>query len=130
MSNSILLYHRARGYGLSRELWLIQAGILVNALGWGAVLPFEVIYLHDGRGFGLGESGAIVGAITGLGVVASPAAGFAIDRFGARSCGAWAAVLLAAGYTWLALAHTPLEAFLGRRLPESATEPSGPARQR
>ena len=33
-----------------RELWLVQGGILLNTLGWGAVLPFEVIYLHDGRG--------------------------------------------------------------------------------
>jgi hypothetical protein len=32
----------------------VQAGIFLNALGWGAVLPFEIIYLHDGRGFSLG----------------------------------------------------------------------------
>ena len=40
---------RRPGFGLSRELWLIQAGIFLNMLGYGAVLPFEVIYLHDGR---------------------------------------------------------------------------------
>jgi hypothetical protein len=36
--------------GLSRELWLVQGGIFLNMLGYGAVLPFEIIYLHDGRG--------------------------------------------------------------------------------
>jgi len=37
------------GFGLSRELWLVEVGIFLNYLGYGAVLPFEVIYLHDGR---------------------------------------------------------------------------------
>jgi hypothetical protein len=45
-------FTRRIGFGLSRELWLIEAGILPNMLGYGAVLPFEVIYLHNGRGPG------------------------------------------------------------------------------
>ena len=52
-------------FGLSRELWLVQAGIFLNMLGYGAVLPFEVIYLHDGRGFSLGVAGLVVGTLTG-----------------------------------------------------------------
>jgi hypothetical protein len=38
-------------FGLSRKLWLIEAGVFLNMLGYGAVLPFEIIYLHNGRGF-------------------------------------------------------------------------------
>jgi hypothetical protein len=38
------------------------------------VLPFEIIYLHDGRGFSLSVAG-LVGLMTGVGVVAAPLAG-------------------------------------------------------
>src|SRR5579863_8648151 len=90
------------GFGLSRELWLVEAGIFLNMLGYGAVLPFEVIYLHDGRGFSLG-----IGVITGTAIVTAPAARPLIDRHGARVTSVGAGVALAAGYTGLALAHSP-----------------------
>src|SRR6266566_6772752 len=75
-------------FGLSRELWLVEAGIFLNMLGYGAVLPFEIIYLHDGRGFSLGVAGLVIGTITGLAVVAAPVAGPVIDRLGARATAA------------------------------------------
>lgn len=31
-------------FGLSRELWLIEAGVFLNMLGYGGVLPFEIIW--------------------------------------------------------------------------------------
>ena len=99
------------GFGISRELWLVEIGVFLNMLGYGAVLPFEIIYLHDGRGFSLGVAGLVVGTITGIAVVASPAAGPLIDRFGARLTATGAGVALAAGYAGLAFAHTPAEAF-------------------
>jgi MFS family permease len=98
-------------FGLSRELWLIEAGVFLNMLGYGGVLPFEIIYLHSGRGFSLGVAGLVVGTITGIAVVVSPAAGQLIDRFGARLTAIAAGVALAAGYGGLAFAHTPAEAF-------------------
>jgi MFS family permease len=100
------------GFGLSRELWLIVLGIFLNYLGYGAVLPFEVIYLHDGRGFSLGAAGLVVGLITAVAVVISPLAGPLIDRFGARATATGAGVALAAGYAGLALADTPALAFV------------------
>ena len=57
---------------LPRELWVVQVGMFLNYLGWGAVMPFEVIYLHDGRGFGLGVAGLVVGTLTGLAVITAP----------------------------------------------------------
>ena len=98
-------------FGLSRELWLVQVGIFLNALGWGAVLPFEVIYLHEGRGFSLGAAGLIVGTLTGIAVVAAPLTGPLIDRFGARAAAAGAGIALAAGYAGLAFARTEDAAF-------------------
>ena len=103
---------RRLGFGLSTELWIVQVGIFLNYLGWGAVLPFEVIYLHDGRGFSLGVAGLVVGILTGLAVVAAPVAGPVIDRVGARATAAGAGTALAAGYAGLAVAHTPRQAFL------------------
>jgi len=98
-------------FGLSRELWLIEAGVFLNMLGYGAVLPFEIIYLHNGRGFSLGVAGLVIGTITGVAVVVSPTAGQLIDRFGARLTAIGAGVALAAGYGGLAFVHTPAEAF-------------------
>jgi MFS family permease len=100
------------GFGLSRELWIVEAGIFLNMFGYGAVLPFEVIYLHDGRGFSLGVAGLVVGAITGVAVVAAPLAGPVIDRFGARAITAAAGAALAAGYAGLAFARSPGQALV------------------
>jgi len=103
-------------FGLSRTLWLVQAGIFLNMLGYGAVLPFEIIYLHDGRGFSVGTAGLAVGLITGMAVVAAPLAGPLIDRYGARAIAVGAGVALAGGYAGLALARTPAQAFAAAAL--------------
>lgn len=107
---------RRLGFGLPRELWLIEAGILLNMLGYGAVLPFEVIYLHDGRRFSLGVAGLVVGALTGTAVVTAPLAGPLIDRYGARLTAVGASVVLATGYAGLAFAHSPAEALAAAAL--------------
>lgn len=104
------------GFGLSRELWLVVLGMFLNYLGYGAVLPFELIYLHDARGFPLEVAGLVVGLLTGAAVVISPLAGPLIDRFGARAMATGAGVALAAGYAGLAFAHTPALAFAAAAL--------------
>lgn len=103
-------------FGLSREVWLVQTGIFLNALGYGAVLPFEVIYLHDGRGFSLGVAGLVLGLITGVAVVIAPLVGPMIDRFGARVTATGGGIALAAGYAGLAFASSPVQAFVAAAL--------------
>ena len=105
-----------RVLGLSRELWTVQIGIFLNTLGYGAVLPFEIIYLHNGRGFSLGTAGLVVATITGVAVAAGPVFGPLIDRLGARITALVAGVLLAAGYAALAFAREPELAFIGAAL--------------
>src|SRR5215510_16186741 len=95
------------GFGLSRELWIVTLGIFLNSLGYGAVLPFEIIYLHDGRGFNLSVAGLVVAMLSGVAVVTAPLAGSLIDRFGARATATVAGMALAAGYAGLAFAHLP-----------------------
>lgn len=107
---------RLPGFGLSSAVWLIAFGIFLNALGYGAVLPFEIIYLHDGRGFGLGVAGLVVGTITGTAVLSGPLVGPLIDRFGARTTLVGAGVALAAGYGGLGLAASPGSAFAAAAL--------------
>ena len=73
-------------FGLSRQVWIVEIGVFLNMLGYGAVLPFEIIYLHDGRGFDLGVAGLVVGLVTGVAVVTSPIAGASRrDRSGRSS---------------------------------------------
>lgn len=103
---------RRLSFGLSRQLWVVQVGIFLNHLGWGAVLPFEIIYLHEARDFSLGVSGLVVGTVTGLAVVAAPVAGTLIDRVGARATAVGAGLALAVGYGALAFAQTPAHAFI------------------
>jgi MFS family permease len=86
--------------------------VFLNYLGWGGVMPFELIYLHEARGFSLGVAGLVVGTVTGLAVVAAPFAGPIIDRFGSRAVATVALVLLAAGFIGLAFVRTPLHAFI------------------
>jgi MFS family permease len=93
--------------GLSRQLWVVEAGIFLSMLGYGAVFPFEVIYLHEERGFGLGLAGFVVGLLSGVAVLVAPVAGTVIDRFGARATAVGAGVALAGGYAVLAFATTP-----------------------
>jgi MFS family permease len=103
---------RTLGLGLPSDIWVVQIGMFLNYLGWGSVMPFEIIYLHDARGFSLGIAGVVVGVVTGLAVVAAPLAGPLIDRVGARATAALAGIALALGYAGLAAAHTPRQAFL------------------
>ena len=105
------MYYNNISFGLPREIWIVEVGVFLNMLGYGAVLPFEILYLHDARGFGLGLAGLVVGTVTGLAVVVTPFAGALIDRIGARATAAGAGVALAAGYAGLAFAETAPVAF-------------------
>lgn len=111
---SSLYYNKIRGLGrgLPVELWIVQVGVFLNYLGWGMVLPFELIYFHYGRGFSLGVAGIVAGVVTGLAVVAAPLAGPVVDRYGASRTAAVAGVALAAGYAGLAVAHAPWQALV------------------
>ena len=103
---------RRLGFGLPSQLWIVEVGFFLNYLGWGGVMPFELIYLHEGRGFTLGFAGLVVGVVTGLAVVAAPVAGPIIDRVGARATAAGSLMALAVGFAGLALAETPTQALL------------------
>jgi len=97
---------------LPREVWLLQAGGVVNSFGNGVVLPFLVIYLHDVRGFGLGTAGLVVAVSSAAQLAAGIAVGPIIDRVGPRPALATGLVVQAVGYGLLPLVRHPLLAFV------------------
>ena len=107
---------RRLSFGLSRELWVVEAGVFLNMLGYGAVFPFEIIYLHEARGFSLGVAGLVVGLVSGVAIFVAPIAGAVIDRVGARTTAVGAGLALAGGYGSLAFVTTPPTAFAAAAL--------------
>jgi predicted MFS family arabinose efflux permease len=82
---TLAAYLRGLDPHLPRQVWLVQAGGVVNSLGNGIVFPFAVIYLHNVRGISFAEAGAAL-AIGGAAALAAGAgAGAVIDRFGGRN---------------------------------------------
>ena len=56
--------------GLPRPALILQAGNAVNYFGYGLVLPFEIIYLHQIRGFSTSTAGLVLAAIMGTAAIA------------------------------------------------------------
>jgi len=98
---------------LPRAVWIIQLGTVVNFFGFGLVLPFELIYLHDRRGFSLPTSGLIVSTIMAVSVVCAAPAGALADRIGGKRLLVVGGVISGLGYGSLAFATHPWQAFLG-----------------
>src|SRR3954471_23019300 len=67
--------------GLSRPVLILQAGNAVNYFGYGLVLPFEIIYLHQVRGFSTSTAGLVLAATMGTSAIATPPAGSPPRRF-------------------------------------------------
>ena len=98
---------------IPRAVWIIQLGNVVNFFGFGLVLPFELIYLHDRRGFPLPTSGLIVSTVMAVSVLCAGPAGAFADRFGGKRLLFCGAVVSGIGYGSLAFVTHPWQAFLG-----------------
>jgi hypothetical protein len=53
----------------------LQAGNAVNFFGYGLILPFEIIYLHQIRGFATATAGLVLATILGTATVVTPPTG-------------------------------------------------------
>src|SRR4029077_15186362 len=71
--------------GLSPEVWLLQAGGLLNFFGNGLVGPFLVIYLHFVRGIPIAVAGFPIGSGGLVATASGIVAGVLVDRVGARN---------------------------------------------
>ena len=71
-------------HDLPREGKLLLSIVVFEFIGTGLVLPFNVVYLHEVRGFALGHVGLLLGLPPLVGFLVVGPGGAAIDRFGAR----------------------------------------------
>src|SRR6202051_94850 len=102
---------RAWRTDLPRVVLLLQAGNAFSWFGYGLILPFEIIYLHQFRGFSTATAGLVLGAILGAGTVATPPSGALLDRFRAKPILIAGNVASALGYAGFAFVDRPWQAF-------------------
>jgi hypothetical protein len=70
----VIRLYLARGWrtDLPRLVLLLQAGNAVGFFGYGLILPFEIIYLHQIRGIATATAGLVLAAILGTASLVTP----------------------------------------------------------
>src|SRR3954453_20912883 len=76
---------RSFWHDLPREGKLLLSIVVFEFIGTGLVLPFNVVYLHEVRGFTLSDVGLLLGVPPLVGLFVVGPGGLAIDRIGARA---------------------------------------------
>jgi MFS family permease len=97
--------------GLPRPVLILQAGNAFNYFGYGLILPFEIIYLHQIRGFPTSTAGLVLAAIMGTAAVVTLPTGALLDRYPAKAIVIAGTMASAAGYAAFAFADAPWQAF-------------------
>jgi MFS family permease len=97
--------------GLSRPVLILQAGNALNYFGYGLVLPFEIIYLHQMRGFSTSSAGLILAATMGTSAIITPPTGALLDRYSAKALVVAGSLASAIGYAGFAYVERPWQGF-------------------
>ncbi len=98
--------------GLSGPVIVLQAGTAVNYFGTGLILPFEIIYLHQARGFPTATAGLVLATVMGTAAVVTPSSGALLDRFRAKPILIIGNLASALGYAGFAFVERPWQAFV------------------
>jgi MFS family permease len=103
----------ARGWrtGLPRLVLLLQAGNAISFFGYGLILPFEIIYLHQIRGFATATAGLVLAAILGTAALVTPPSGALLDHFRPKPILIAGNLTSALGYAGFAFVDRPWQAF-------------------
>jgi MFS family permease len=91
---------------------VLQAGTALNYFGTGLILPFEIIYLHQVRGFPTATAGLVLATVMGTAAVVTLPSGSLLDRFSARPLLVAGNLVSAVGYTGLAFINRPWQGFV------------------
>jgi MFS family permease len=91
---------------------ILQAGNAVNYFGYGLVLPFEIIYLHQVRGLSTSTAGLVLAATMGTSAVATLPTGALLDRYSARALVVAGSLASALGYAGFAFVEHPWQGFV------------------
>jgi MFS family permease len=97
--------------GLSRPVLILQAGDALNYLGYGLVLPFEIIYLHQIRGFSTSMAGLVLAATMATSAIVTPPTGALLDRYSAKALVVAGSLASALGYAGFAFVERPWQGF-------------------
>jgi MFS family permease len=97
--------------GLSRPVLILQAGNALNYFGYGLVLPFEIIYLHQIRGFSASTAGLVLAATMGTSAAVTPPTGALLDRYSAKALVVGGSLASAVGYAGFAFVERPWQGF-------------------
>ena len=97
---------RSFWHDLPREGKLLLSVVVFEFIGTGLVLPFNIVYLHEVRGFALSDAGLLLALPPLVGFLVVGPGGAAIDRWGARRILIGALVLQVIGNVVLAFAST------------------------
>ncbi len=107
------LSHLIAGWrtGLPRSVLILQAGNALNYFGFGLVLPFEIIYLHQLRGFSTSTAGLVLAATAGTAAIVAPPTGGLLDRYSAKAIVVVGLLASTLGYAGFAFVDSPWQAF-------------------
>jgi MFS family permease len=97
--------------GLPRPVLILQAGNALNYFGYGLILPFEIIYLHQVRGFSTSTAGLILAATMGSSAIVTPPTGALLDRYSAKGLVVAGSLASALGYAGFAFVDRPWQGF-------------------
>jgi len=97
--------------GLPRPALILQAGNAVNYFGYGLVLPFEIIYLHQIRGFSTSTAGLVLATVMGTAAIVTPPTGALLDRYSAKAIVIAGSLASTLGYAGFAFVDRPWQAF-------------------
>jgi MFS family permease len=98
--------------GLPRPVLVLQGGNALNYFGTGLILPFEIIYLHQVRGFPTATAGLVLATVMGTAAVVTLPSGALLDRFSAKPLHVAGNLVSATGYAGLAFIDRPWQGFL------------------
>lgn len=96
---------------LPRDVYVLEAGALVNAFGNGVVLPFLLIYLHDVRGIPFGLAGSAAAVQSAAALASGFAGGTLSDRLGPKRVLLGALVVMTVAFALMPLIRNAWEAF-------------------
>ena len=109
--SSVLRYVRGLRYDFPRGVYVLQAGLVINAFGNGAANPFVLLYLHNVRGIHLAVAGLVAATSATCALAGSLLSGSSADRRGAVPTMVGGLVCSAAGFALYPLVREPWQAF-------------------
>jgi MFS family permease len=89
----------------------LQAGNAVNFFGYGLILPFEIIYPHQIRGFATATAGLVLAAIMGTATLVTPPTRALLDHYRPKPILVAGNLMCALGYAGFAFVDRPWQAF-------------------